>query len=134
VEVIRFAASFAQDHGALDVLVNNAGEMIEKGRANETDGLTSHLWLDLTFATNSLGPYMLTVGLLPLLKASQNKPRVVRKFTLMTTQAIHFDVFLLHWFAFCCQYLRMHVCVFACSCQYNNLPSKINAKTTWTYL
>ena len=51
-----------QEHG-LNVLVNNAGIYIEKGLEDVTvDDMTK------SFATNTIGPLMLTQSLLPLLK------------------------------------------------------------------
>ena len=51
-----------QEHG-LNVLVNNAGIHIRRGLENVTaDDMTK------TFATNTIGPLMLTQSLLPLLK------------------------------------------------------------------
>ena len=47
----------------LDVLINNAGVLLDE-RQTSADGL------EMTFATNTLGYFLLTEGLLPLLKAS----------------------------------------------------------------
>jgi NAD(P)-dependent dehydrogenase (short-subunit alcohol dehydrogenase family) len=49
----RFAADFAARGGRLDVLVNNAG-VLTRERALSVDGV------ELTFATNVLGPFLLT--------------------------------------------------------------------------
>jgi len=67
---IRKAADrFSAAHSKLDVLVNNAGTAVS-GRRISPDG---H---ELTWATNFLGPFLLTRCLLSLLKKSE-RPRVV---------------------------------------------------------
>jgi NAD(P)-dependent dehydrogenase (short-subunit alcohol dehydrogenase family) len=67
---IRAAAErFAATHPKLDVLVNNAGIAPVK-RTLSVDGHES------TWATNVLGPFLLTQALLPLLLAAE-EPRVV---------------------------------------------------------
>ena len=67
-DVYRFAETFSNEHSKLDVLVNNAGCMVwDKKLIND---------IDMNFATNTLGTYVLTTQLLPLLKKSSN-PRVV---------------------------------------------------------
>ena len=63
---------FIADHGKLDVLVNNAGEMFPVYEKTKSENL------EINFATNVVGPFALTTGLIPLLKKSVNKPRVVR--------------------------------------------------------
>ena len=56
-----------QEHG-LNVLVNNAGIYIEKGLEDVTvDDMTK------SFATNTIGPLMLTQSLLPLLKRAASR-------------------------------------------------------------
>jgi dehydrogenase/reductase SDR family protein 12 len=61
--VRRFAAHFT-DEARLDVLVNNAGTMLDERRLS-VDGI------ELTFATNVLGPFLLTNLLIPLLQRSE---------------------------------------------------------------
>jgi len=69
-ESIRKAADrFCAAHSSLDVLVNNAGTAVS-GRRLSSDG---H---ELTWATNFLGPFLLTRLLLPPLKKTE-RPRVV---------------------------------------------------------
>ena len=53
----------------IDVLINNAGIMVEKKELS-VDGI------ELTFATNHIGPFVLTTGLIDLLKAGE-RARVV---------------------------------------------------------
>ena len=67
--VRAFAASVEAD-GQLDVLVNNAGVMVPPKRLTTADGF------ELQFGTNFLGPFALTVALLPTLLSSA-APRVV---------------------------------------------------------
>jgi dehydrogenase/reductase SDR family protein 12 len=61
--VRRFAGSFRDQASRLDVLVNNAGVMTD-ARAVSADGI------ELTFATNVVGPFLLTNLLIPLLQQS----------------------------------------------------------------
>lgn len=61
--VRQFAGRFAVQAERLDVLVNNAGVLTEE-RGVSADGI------ELTFATNVLGPFLLTNLLLPLLERS----------------------------------------------------------------
>jgi NAD(P)-dependent dehydrogenase (short-subunit alcohol dehydrogenase family) len=67
--VRAFAAAFAERHPALDVLVNNAGAWFT-GRRESPDGY------ELTFATNVLGPHLLTELLLDRMGAAP-RARVV---------------------------------------------------------
>jgi len=61
--VRRFAERFSGEAARLDVLVNNAGAMLAE-RTLSVDGI------ELTFATNVLGPFLLTNLLIPLLRKS----------------------------------------------------------------
>jgi len=61
--VRRFAEHFRDQASRLDVLVNNAGVMTE-AREVSADGI------ELTFATNVVGPFLLTNLLMPLLEKS----------------------------------------------------------------
>ena len=64
-------------HNRLDVLINNAGCMVNTRTlvtVPDTD-----LELDTNFATNTLGTYLLTTGLVPLLaRSGQNTPPVLQ--------------------------------------------------------
>uniref|UniRef100_A0A8D0DIP1 Uncharacterized protein n=1 Tax=Salvator merianae TaxID=96440 RepID=A0A8D0DIP1_SALMN len=64
----KFAELFKNEH-RLNVLVNNAGCMINEREVTE-DGLEKN------FATNTLGTYILTTALLPVLE-KEDDPRVV---------------------------------------------------------
>ena len=62
-EVRRFAESFQARFDRLDLLVNNAG-VLPEARTHTPDGV------ELTFATNVLGPFLLTSLFLPILLAA----------------------------------------------------------------
>ncbi|XP_060793209.1 dehydrogenase/reductase SDR family member 12 isoform X5 [Neoarius graeffei] len=64
----EFADSFSQNH-SVHVLINNAGCMVNQREVTE-DGLEKN------FATNTLGTFILTTALIPVLKKSQD-PRVI---------------------------------------------------------
>ena len=67
-EVRRFAEEFQRSHPRLDVLVNNVGAFFMSRRLS-ADGI------ELTWALNYLGVYLLTELLLDTLKASAAEPR-----------------------------------------------------------
>merc|ERR1712038_1752686 len=71
---LKFASTFstANSEKGLDVLVNNAGCMVNSREVTE-DGIEKN------FATNTLGTYLLTEGLIPLLQnnTSVSRPRVI---------------------------------------------------------
>jgi dehydrogenase/reductase SDR family member 12 len=62
-EVRRLAEAFIARHDRLDVLVNNAGVLLDR-RERSRDGV------EMTFATNVLGPFLLTSLLMPALRAA----------------------------------------------------------------
>ncbi|XP_055059477.1 dehydrogenase/reductase SDR family member 12 [Misgurnus anguillicaudatus] len=68
-KVWEFAEAFKKDHPSLNVLINNAGCMVNQKEMN-SDGLEKN------FATNTLGVYILTKCLIPLLEKSRD-PRVI---------------------------------------------------------
>lgn len=68
--VAAFAARLKQQHGKLDLLINNAGVMVPPARQVTEDGM------ELQFGTNYLGHFALTAELMPLL-LSGDKPRVI---------------------------------------------------------
>lgn len=84
--VRQFAEQFAGEHGALDLLINNAGVMMPPKRQTTSDGF------ELQFGTNYLGHFALTGRLLPLLRAGR-QPRVVNLSSNAHKigAAIHFD-------------------------------------------
>ncbi len=63
--VRSFAEAFLAGGEPLDVLINNAGVMPEKRQHTEAG-------FELTFATNVLGPFLLTELLMPLLEKSDD--------------------------------------------------------------
>lgn len=68
-KVWEFATSFASSGRPLNVLVNNAGAMVNERTVSE-DGLEKN------FAINTLGTYILTTGLISVLEKSES-PRVI---------------------------------------------------------
>lgn len=88
--VRRLAQRLCQELGRLDVLVNNAGALVNE-RTLSVDGI------ELTFATNVVGPFLLTNLLVPLLTkgslAKKGSPtRIVNVSSGgMYTQRIHLD-------------------------------------------
>ncbi|XP_049634782.1 dehydrogenase/reductase SDR family member 12 [Suncus etruscus] len=67
-KIWKFVENFKQEH-KINVLINNAGCMVNKRELTE-DGLEKN------FATNTLGVYILTTALIPVLE-KENDPRVV---------------------------------------------------------
>ena len=82
--VRRFAERFTGEVSRLDVLVNNAGALLGK-RTLSVDGI------ELTFATNVLGPFLLTNLLTQLLKNSGPSRIVNVSSGGMYTQRIHVE-------------------------------------------
>jgi NAD(P)-dependent dehydrogenase (short-subunit alcohol dehydrogenase family) len=82
--VRRFTELLSGETARLDVLVNNAGTLASE-RTLSVDGI------ELTFATNVLGPFLLTNLLIPLLE--QSKPARIINVSSggMYTQRIHLD-------------------------------------------
>ncbi|XP_013878731.1 dehydrogenase/reductase SDR family member 12 [Austrofundulus limnaeus] len=68
-QVWEFAEAFKKQYSYLNVLINNAGCMVHKRELN-TEGL------EMNFATNTMGVYILTQTLIPLLQKSRD-PRVI---------------------------------------------------------
>jgi dehydrogenase/reductase SDR family member 12 len=82
--VRKFAEGFSRDVPRLNVLVNNAGALLSQ-RALSVDGI------ELTFATNVLGPFLLTNLLTPLLEKSAPARIVNVSSGGMYTQRIHVE-------------------------------------------
>jgi NAD(P)-dependent dehydrogenase (short-subunit alcohol dehydrogenase family) len=83
--VERFAAGMSADGTPIDLLVNNAGVMAPPSRLTTADGF------ELQMGSNYLGPFALTVRLLPLLLAADT-PRVATMSSgVASIGKIHFD-------------------------------------------
>ena len=83
--VRRFCGRLASERDALDGLINNAGVMNPPVRMETVDGF------ELQFGTNYLGHFVLTAGLLPLLRRG-TRSRVVTLSSIAARQGdIHFD-------------------------------------------
>ncbi len=65
VSVQRAVAEIRSRYQRIDLLINNAGVIVQHRQ-------TTHEGIELTFATNHVGPFVLTTGLIPLLKAGGN--------------------------------------------------------------
>ncbi|KAM4552670.1 dehydrogenase/reductase SDR family member 12-like [Odontesthes bonariensis] len=68
-KVWEFAEAFKKQYPSLNVLINNAGCMVQKRELNEEG-------LEKNFATNTMGMFILTQTLIPLLQKSRD-PRVI---------------------------------------------------------
>uniref|UniRef100_A0A7N8Y608 Dehydrogenase/reductase SDR family member 12-like n=1 Tax=Mastacembelus armatus TaxID=205130 RepID=A0A7N8Y608_9TELE len=68
-KVWEFAEAFKKQYPSLNVLINNAGCMVHKREVNAER-------LEKNFATNTMGVYVLTQTLIPLLQKSRD-PRVI---------------------------------------------------------
>jgi dehydrogenase/reductase SDR family member 12 len=82
--VRRFAGEFADRSPRLDVLVNNAG-VLTRERSLSADGI------ELTLATNVLGPFLLTRLLVPVLERSAPARVINVSSGGMYTQGLHLD-------------------------------------------
>jgi dehydrogenase/reductase SDR family member 12 len=82
--VRRFAKEFSERSPRLDVLVNNAGVLTGE-RTLSADGI------ELTFATNVLGPFLLTKLLVPALERSAPSRIINVSSGGMYTQGLHLD-------------------------------------------
>lgn len=80
--VRKAAAEISSRHNSLNALVNVAA-ILTKSRMENSEGM------EYTFATNHLGPFLLTTELLPLLKAG--KPARVVTVSAPSTTKINFD-------------------------------------------
>ena len=76
-----------KDYGVLDILINNAGIMIDSRKGNETSK-TSQDILRKTFNTNFFAVVGLTQALLPLLKKSLGG-RIVNLSSILGSQTLH---------------------------------------------
>lgn len=85
LEAVRRCASEIRDgEPRLDVLINNAGALLNE-RMESADGY------EMTFATMVLGPFVLTEALFPLLAASDDARVITVTSGGMYTQRLHLD-------------------------------------------
>ena len=80
-------AMIEKEFGRLDILINNAGIMLDKGAKNETS-TTSQGLLRETFDTNFFAVVELTQVMLPLIKKS-SAGRIVNLSSLLASQTLH---------------------------------------------
>ncbi|NEE60386.1 SDR family NAD(P)-dependent oxidoreductase, partial [Streptomyces sp. SID8455] len=83
--VEAFADGLIADRAPLDLLLNNAGVMAPPARMTTTDGF------ELQFGSNFLGPFALTVRLLPLLLAAPAARVATMSSGTANYGRIHFD-------------------------------------------
>lgn len=77
-ESIQRAVEYiSSKYGKLDVLVNNAGTLLDTGVANANPQLPTRELFEKTFSTNVTGTACLTDAMIPLLRKSAQRPRVV---------------------------------------------------------
>lgn len=107
-QVYKFAQNFTENHPKLNVLINNAGCMIHE--RNVVNGV------ELNFACNTLGTYVLTTELLPLLEKSED-PRVVSFFCVKFKQCfnclniIFSDLFMTVYYQYLFFYIKLNLYV-----------------------
>ncbi|CAL8079768.1 unnamed protein product [Calicophoron daubneyi] len=80
-EVAEFSKKFVTEQSCLDILINNAGCMVNEFKLNP-DGIEAN------FATNVLGTYILTEGLIPALGKSTDARVIVVSSGGMLTQKL----------------------------------------------
>lgn len=82
-DIIDFVNIFQSKHQSLDVLINNAGCMVNERKLTE-DGLETN------FATNTFGPFALTEKLMSLLENTTNSRVISVTSGGMLTQKLHY--------------------------------------------
>lgn len=82
--ISEFAEAFLSTHERLDILINNAGVLSTK-RTTTLDGFELH------FGVNYLGPFMLTLSLLPALKRARQGRIVMLNSLAHKWTYVHFD-------------------------------------------
>ena len=79
-----------KNFGKLDILINNAGVMVEDGWGKNNTVTVSPDALQQTFETNFFAPVLLTQALLPLLQKAP-AARIVNLSSILGSQALHSD-------------------------------------------
>lgn len=84
-DINDFVGNFEEDH--VDILINNAGCMVD-GRPMTSEGI------EVNFATNVIGPYLMTEKLIPKLTKSKSKSIVltVTSGGMLTQKLEHNDI------------------------------------------
>jgi NAD(P)-dependent dehydrogenase (short-subunit alcohol dehydrogenase family) len=83
--VAEFTARLRGQRDSLDLLINNAGVMVPPQRQETVDGF------ELQFATNHLGHFALTAGLMPLLRKGKSTRVISLSSVAARNGAIDFD-------------------------------------------
>jgi NAD(P)-dependent dehydrogenase (short-subunit alcohol dehydrogenase family) len=86
-DYVTVAKAIEKDFGVLDILINNAGIMIDNRKGNETS-TTSPEVLRKTFDTNFFAVVGLTQALLPLLRKSE-AGRIVNLSSILGSNTLH---------------------------------------------
>ena len=81
------AEKIEKEFGALDILINNAGIMLDGRKGNETSSTSPEI-LQKTFDTNFFAVVALTQALLPLLKKSK-AGRIVNLSSILGSNTLH---------------------------------------------
>lgn len=87
-EYPELVASIEKEFGKLDILINNAGIMLDVFPGPNVTSTTSRETLVKTFETNVLAPIALTQALLPLLKKS-DAGRIVNLSSILGSLTLH---------------------------------------------
>jgi NAD(P)-dependent dehydrogenase (short-subunit alcohol dehydrogenase family) len=82
------AKSIEQEFGRLDILINNAGVLLDEDRPNNRTSTTSAELLRATFETNFFAVVALTQTLLPLLRKS-DAGRIVNLSSILASLTLH---------------------------------------------
>ncbi|RXH56940.1 SDR family oxidoreductase [Granulicella sibirica] len=82
------AALIEKDYGVLDILINNAGVLIDESRARNQTSTTSEEILRKTFDTNFFATISLTQKLLPLIRKSE-AGRIVNLSSILASLTLH---------------------------------------------
>ena len=87
-DIAALVAAIERDFGKLDILINNAGLMVEDGFGANTVATVSGKDLRATFDTNFFAVVELTLALLPLLRKS-DAGRIVNVSSILGSNTLH---------------------------------------------